>query len=125
MRKLTDQEMEKLLDDHLATVLSTPPKEGLRIDFSSQLRRTLEKQIEQRNRFRFYLGWGLIFMVAMAGIFFGLICIDATYQTSTVDMIIGHKWVFGIGFLLLFMIQYLDYTSIKQYQFKKIQHQQK
>jgi hypothetical protein len=125
MSKLTDQELEKLLEDYLSTTLSTPPKEGLRIDFSNQLRRTLEKQLEQRNRLRFYVGWGLILILTMGALFFCLICIDATYQTGMVAMIIIHKWVFLIGFLLFFLIQYLDYFSVKQQQFRKIQHQQK
>lgn len=109
----------------LLTALSTPPKEGLSIDFSSQLRRKLQNQLERRNRIRFYLGWILIFTVTMPILFFSLVLIDATYHTSTIAVITTHKWLFLIGFPLLFLIQYLDHTSIKQHQFKKMQHQQR
>lgn len=117
--------MKEDAQDILLTALSTPPKEGLSIDFSSQLRRRLQSQLERRNRIRFYLGWTLIFTVTMPVLFFSLMWIDATYHTSTTAVIITHKWLFLMGFPLIFLIQYLDHTSIKEHQFKKMQHQQR
>lgn len=117
--------MKEDAQDILITALSTPPKEGLSIDFSSQLRRRLESQLKRRNRIRFYFGWTLIFMLTMPVLFFSLVFIDATYHTNTIAMIITHKWLFLIGFPLLLLIQYFDHTSIKEHQLKKMQHQQR
>lgn len=140
MKKLTDQDIQKIVEERFAkhqpdpstplneevaayaqlfTVLATPPAEGLPMDFSAKLGRNLQQQLQKQNRFRFYGVWALVFVVAMTVLYFGLMLIDISYQTNITTKIMEHKWIFILAFLLLFLIQYLDHTSIKEPQLRK------
>lgn len=115
MKKITDEE----LDRQLFTALSTPPREGLSYDFSAKLRQNLKHKLQQKNRLRFYMGWAMVFLMVMVALFFCLKLIDNAYQTNVTEVIAQRKWIFIISFVVVFLIQYLDHTSIRSGQFKK------
>lgn len=117
MKRLTDEQ----LDQQLLSALSTPPQEGLTYDFSAKLHRKLNYRLQRENRRRFYLTWGIVFVFAMAALFFGLMTIDQVYRTNIIPAIAERKWIFIIGFIVVFLIQYGDYHAIKLRQIKKYQ----
>ena len=115
MKKLTDEE----LDRQLLSALSTPPQEGLTMDFSAKLHRNLKHQLQRENRLRFYIVWGMVFLLVMAILYFSLKLIDRSYHTNVIQTIAEHKWIFITCFPVIFLIQYLDHISIKHHQLKK------
>lgn len=116
MKKYSEDDIQKLL----LNALSTPPEEGLRMDFSAKLRNKLQDKLQYKNRLRFYGGWALIFGAAMIILFVGLMFLDKAYDTHVTKSISEHKWIFIITFPLLFLIQYLDHIMIKKNHFKAI-----
>ena len=115
MKKLIDEE----LDRQLLSALSTPPREGLTMDFSAKLHRNLKHQLQRANRLRFYIVWGIIFLLVMALLLLSLQLIDRAYHTQVTQTITEHKWIFITCFPVIFLIQYLDHISIKHHQLKK------
>lgn len=115
MKKYSEADIQKLLLD----ALSTPPEEGLRMDFSAKLRNKLQHQLQRKNRIRFYGSWAFIFVATMALLFLGLLLLDKAYDTHIVRSIIEHKWIFILAFPLLFLIQYIDHITIKKSYFKE------
>ncbi|TCC91076.1 hypothetical protein [Pedobacter hiemivivus] len=115
MKKYSEEDIEKLVFN----ALSTPPEEGLRMDFSAKVRNKLQHQLQRKNRIRFYGGWAFIFISAMTVLFLGLLFLDKAYQTHITKSITEHKWIFILTFPLLFLIQYLDHIMIKKAPFKE------
>lgn len=117
MKKFTDEQ----INQQLLSALSTPPQEGLSYDFSANLHRALRFKLQRANRRKFYLVWAILFVVAITFLFFGLTVIDTLYETQVISAIAERKWVFILGFIVIFLIQYVDYRTVKHRQIKKYQ----
>ena len=117
MKKLTDEQIEQ----QLLSALSTPPQEGLSYDFSANLHRALRFKLQRENRRKFYLVWTILFVVAITVLFVSLTVIDRMYGTQVISAIVARKWVFILGFIVIFLIQYIDYRTVKHRQIKKYQ----
>lgn len=115
MKKLTDKE----IDHQLCAALASPPIEGLSMNFSAKLRGKLQERLQRENRIRFYRIWGLAFILGITVLFIGLQLIDQAYGTHVIRSVDDHKFIFILGFLLIFLIQYMDHTSIKEQQLRK------
>jgi hypothetical protein len=135
MKKLNDEEIQKMLEQHLSIPkddltedskddmaayqflfesMEKEPAEGLPYDFSKKVARKVQAQVNSRQERKWSVYITLIIMAAFGGVY-GFMALFNYKATSQLTTTMGqYKWVILFALANILVIQYVDQNLIKK-----------
>ncbi|MES2277203.1 MAG: hypothetical protein V4592_14340 [Bacteroidota bacterium] len=114
MKKMNDEELQKLLFD----VLSTEPAEGLPYDFSARVTRRVQAKTRQNSELRLYIIAIAVVSIVITLIYGLFFLLKPQLGSGILTITTDYKWTFVLGIFGFLTIQYLDQVLLKSTFFK-------
>jgi hypothetical protein len=135
MKKLSDEDIQKLLDqggpwngaghsahereeiksyEFLFQELKKEPEGSLPYDFNTKVLSALEAKTSIKTDLRIYLVAILLLLLSLTGIYYLTSYLGHPLNWQVTHLVLPYKWILIFASILLFVVQYLDQKMVKR-----------